>query len=164
METASEGLGIGRLEFRHTAGTDTQKMSPGARLRRLSPRLRCMLRRRPAPGQLCLRFSDQPAAPQVRQSDRPSWRADRPALRPRRPQSKRWDSPGRREWQTSRWLRRGASCLLCGRWPAPHDHLVGGSLVLVCAECERRPDVEVRLAEVVREDWRRTPAGGRLVP
>jgi hypothetical protein len=50
-----------------------------------------------------------------------------------------------------RWVKRGAACLLCGHWPAPHDRLVRGRLVLVCALCDRRPDTDMRLDEVVRE-------------
>jgi hypothetical protein len=133
-------------------------------------------RLRPAPGQLTFRFlvlvdadpagagsgapdtvavrdvavepptTCQERVPRTRSIDRPSWR-------PRRARGDSRLSGDRRDWTVDRWTRRGAACLLCGHWPAPHDRLVRGRLVLVCGACERRPDTLTRLDEVVREDW-----------
>ena len=91
----------------------------------------------------------QECVPGTRSVDRPSWR-------PRRNRGETRPSSDRRDRIVDRWIRRGASCLLCGHWPAPHDRLVRGRLVLVCDACERRPDTGTRLDEVVREDWRQT--------
>jgi hypothetical protein len=80
----------------------------------------------------------------------------RPSWRPRRARNEIRPSMDRRDWKVDRLVRRGASCLLCGRWPAPFDRLIDGKLVLVCALCERRANTGTRLDEVVREDWRQT--------
>src|SRR5262249_55602611 len=56
-----------------------------------------------------------------------------------------------------RLLRRGAACVLCGRWPAPRDRRIHGRLVLLCSACDRRPDAGARLEEMIQIDWSRDP-------
>jgi hypothetical protein len=128
---------------------------------RMKIRLRCMRRRRPDPRQLLLCFmlvADGATTPpvargRVRQPERrivPSWR-------PRRSPGERGASPARREWQTTRWIGRHATCVVCGSWPASHDHVVLGRLLLTCAACASKPNTLTRLREIVSQDWRPEP-------
>jgi hypothetical protein len=126
-----------------------------------------MRRRRPAQGQLTFAFVldwlpatpppvlPSPPPPAETPPPRPAhwWRRRRPAAVT--PQAR---SPDRDARTVTRWLRRGASCVLCGFWPAPIDRRVGGRLLLLCRACAAKPEALVRLAEIVRVDWAAHPA------
>jgi hypothetical protein len=133
-------------------------------LRRWFPRWR-----RRAPGQLMFWFVLSPVPiywtpPEPPQRARPAPRPNAPSWRPRRARRECRHSQDRRDRQVDRWLRRGAACALCKRWPAPHDHLVHGRLLLLCKSCESQPDSLVRLTEIVLTDWRKTPDPAESVP
>jgi hypothetical protein len=66
-------------------------------------------------------------------------------------------SPDRDDQTIDRWVQRGASCCLCGAYPAAKDHWVAGKLLLLCRVCDRRPDALTRVQELVTVDWRETP-------
>jgi hypothetical protein len=61
-----------------------------------------------------------------------------------------------------RWIRRGTSCVLCPRWPAPYDHRVDGRLQLLCQRCENKPDSLAHLVELTAVDWQPAPEPGSL--
>jgi hypothetical protein len=65
-------------------------------------------------------------------------------------------SNARREWQVDRWVKRGAACLVCGKWPAPVERLVLGKLVVVCRECDQQPSTAARIVETIAMDWEAT--------
>jgi hypothetical protein len=118
--------------------------------------------RRPAAGQLWFLWFTA-AAPIYLDEPRPPRRRPRPAGYKVPPSARRRvladprppaDPTAR---VVTRWIGRGAACCLCRRWPAAHDHMIGGRLLLLCRVCEDRPDSLARLGELVREDWRRTP-------
>jgi hypothetical protein len=69
------------------------------------------------------------------------------------PRRRAWDDPGRRDRQIDRFVRRRAGCALCSTWPAPHDVVVGGMLLLLCKSCTARPEAQARLTELVTTDW-----------
>jgi hypothetical protein len=109
-------------------------------------------RRRPAPGQLAFSFmlTWLPIEPPRPPPPLPAgwWRRRRTA--PARPPERQ----SARDYRTvSRWLRRGAACVLCGSWPAPCDRRIGGRLILLCRGCDRLPDAAARLTEIVCVDW-----------
>jgi hypothetical protein len=69
-------------------------------------------------------------------------------------------SPERRRDRTDqvidRAMRRGATRTLCGyRW-APCHRRVRGYVLLLCRQCDARPETAARLAELVETDWQPT--------
>jgi hypothetical protein len=125
--------------------------------------------RRPAPGQLVFWFVLTPvpiywSPPESPHRARPAPRWNAPSWRPRRARTERRHAQDRRDAQVDRWVRRGAACALCKRWPAPHDHLVHGRLLLLCKRCESEPDSLARLGEMVATDWSPTSDPAESVP
>jgi hypothetical protein len=114
-----------------------------------------MTRRRrfryPAPGQMTFRFLlvwtplEPPRPPPLPHG---WWRKSRKA--PERPPER----PGEGDARTvNRWIKRRASCVLCGSWPAPCDHRIGSRLVLLCRDCNKKPDALARVREVISIEW-----------
>jgi len=56
-----------------------------------------------------------------------------------------------------RWIKRRASCLLCRFWPAPCDHRIGNRLVLLCRDCNNKPEALARVREIISIEWTETP-------
>jgi hypothetical protein len=123
-------------------------------------RWRCLRRKKSLPGQLLFAFVTSPTPifltpPAAPRRDRRDSRWNVPSWRPQRPHGERGLSEERTDWQVDRWVSRHAGCCLCRAWPAPHDRLVGGRLVVLCKRCNTRPDSDVRLHEIISQDWRR---------
>jgi hypothetical protein len=116
---------------------------------RLPFRLRFPRVIRPARGQLRFVWIPWPVVVSPPASPRPI----DPPLAPRRPRLYQEPGEERRDWQTDRWVSRHAGCLLCGSWPAVHHHMIDGRQIVVCNLCEHRPDMLVRVAEVLEVDW-----------
>jgi hypothetical protein len=145
----------------------TSRLTPLSRsahilLTRRQFRWRCLRRRKVLPGQLLFAFVTSPTPvfltpPAAPRHDRHDSRRNVPSWRPSRPHGERGPSEKRREWQTLRWLERKAGCLLCGRWPAPHDRLVCGRLIVLCKVCDARPESNERAIEIISQDWRIEP-------
>jgi hypothetical protein len=121
--------------------------------------------RHPALGQLAFRFLidwlpiEPPRPPPAPSPPRPPerlpslwWRRRRPATR--RPVERSTARDGR---IVDRWIRRGASCCLCKRWPAPYDRRVHGRLLLLCRSCQSKPDSSARIEEIIFTEWRASP-------
>ncbi len=60
--------------------------------------------------------------------------------------------------KVDRFVKRGAHCCLCHRWPAPIESWVEGRIMLVCRSCAARPDTRVRLKEIAEIEWAGTTA------
>jgi hypothetical protein len=121
-------------------------------------RRRCSRWKRPARNQTWFSWftAERPVYLDVLLPSRPRPRPPGYKVQPR-VRRRAWDEPGRRERQVDRFVRRRAGCALCSTWPAPHDVVVGGRLLLLCKACAARPDSLTRLKEIVTVDWRPTP-------
>jgi hypothetical protein len=62
--------------------------------------------------------------------------------------------------KVDRFVRRGAGCCLCRRWPAPVESWVSGRIMLCCRTCAARPDTAARLREIADVEWVSTPEPG----
>jgi hypothetical protein len=119
-------------------------------------------RNRPATGQLMLLFTAAlgdiaivTARPPVvaREKAPVSPPTDRPSWRPRRPRSEVRPPEATMERKVDRFVKRGAHCCLCRRWPAPVENWVSGRIMLVCRPCSEKPDTTARLREVASVEW-----------
>jgi hypothetical protein len=118
-------------------------------------RLPCLRRHRPARGQLLFIWVTTwlPLEP-PRPTPLPAfwWRKSRKSTQ--RPPERSEDRDDR---TIDRWVKRRATCLLCGGWPAPCGRWIQGRLIVLCRECDVRPNATVRANEIITQEWRELP-------
>jgi hypothetical protein len=60
------------------------------------------------------------------------------------------------EKKVTRFIKRGAHCCLCRRWPAPIEIWIDGRIMLACRSCSGKPHTLARLKEIASVEWKLT--------